>query len=118
MKHKSLLVLAVACVVGGLTASTSATAASAPPKCVTVYDFPDAGLVYCYDLQGDCTLSETRTTFLGTETTCVISRQAASRRSTGPCATQRSLFEKYNIQFDMHQEQVEWLYGEVCRRTG
>lgn len=37
---------------------------------------------------------------------------------TGPCEKQRELFEKYNIQFDMHQEQVEWLYTETCRRTG
>ena len=46
------------------------------------------------------------------------STAATATRATGPCATQRELFEKENIQFDMHQEQVEWLYSEVCRRTG
>ena len=73
MKLKVALV-ATAATLTGLTVAAPATAATAPPKCVTVYDFPDAGLVYCYDLTGECTLSETRTTFIGTETRCVITR--------------------------------------------
>jgi hypothetical protein len=36
----------------------------------------------------------------------------------GPCQTQQGLFEKYNIQFDMHQEQVEQAYSFVCSQTG
>jgi hypothetical protein len=71
MKLKPLLAVS-AVAFAGLTAA--APAATAPPKCVTVYDFPDAGLVYCYDTTGPCTLSETRTTFIGTETRCVIER--------------------------------------------
>ena len=66
--------LAAACAIVFAGLAAPAPAAAAPPKCVTVYDFPDAGLVYCYDLQGECTLSETRTTFIGTETRCVIER--------------------------------------------
>ena len=71
MKLKPLVAVSVVAF-AGLTAPTPAVAA--PPKCVTVYDFPDAGLVYCYDTTGECTLSETRTTFIGTETRCVIER--------------------------------------------
>jgi hypothetical protein len=52
----------------------ASAAASAPPKCVTVLDFPDMGLAYCYDLNGECTVSETRTTIIGTETRCVVER--------------------------------------------
>lgn len=72
MKLKSLLA-ASAVVVAGLTASAP-SALAAPPSCVTVYDFPDMGLVYCYSLTGECTVSETRTTFIGTETRCVVTR--------------------------------------------
>ena len=72
MKIKSAVVVSLLAF-AGLTASAPA-APGAPPNCVTVYDFPDAGLVYCYDLTGECTLSETRTTFTGTETRCVVRR--------------------------------------------
>jgi hypothetical protein len=47
-----------------------------------------------------------------------VAGPSAANAWTGPCATQRALFEKYNIQFDMHQEQVEAAYGEACRRLG
>src|SRR4051794_15530566 len=36
----------------------------------------------------------------------------------GPCQTQRNLFQKENIQIEMHQEQVEAAYGFVCSQTG
>jgi hypothetical protein len=36
----------------------------------------------------------------------------------GPCQTQQNLFDKYNIQFDMHQEQAEQAYSTVCSVTG
>jgi hypothetical protein len=36
----------------------------------------------------------------------------------GPCQLQQNLFDKYNIEFGMHQEQVEQAYGFVCSRTG
>lgn len=71
MKVK-LFLAASAVALTGLTASSPAVAA--PPKCVTVYDFPDMGLVYCYDLTGPCTVSRTQTTFFGTTTTCVVRR--------------------------------------------
>ena len=36
----------------------------------------------------------------------------------GPCQTQRNMFDKANIQMDMHQEQVEQTYSFVCSQTG
>lgn len=47
-------------------------AAAAPPSCVTVYDFPDAGLRYCVDADADCKVREERITFLGTESRCIV----------------------------------------------
>lgn len=35
-----------------------------------------------------------------------------------PCETQRALFEKYNIEFGMHQEEVEAAYTWTCSQTG
>ena len=43
---------------------------------------------------------------------------ASASTITGPCTTQQNLFDKYNIQFDMHQEQVEQTYSFVCSKTG
>jgi hypothetical protein len=36
----------------------------------------------------------------------------------GPCATQRALFEKYNIQTDMDAPAVAWAYNTACAHTG
>lgn len=36
----------------------------------------------------------------------------------GPCAQQRALFEKHNIQVDMYAPLVGVAYGEICSRTG
>ena len=36
----------------------------------------------------------------------------------GPCATQRALFEKYNIQIDMKAPLVADAYNEGCSHTG
>ena len=59
--------------IAGFAAGAAAPAANAAPgNCVTVYDFPDAGLMYCYYVDRPCLVTETRTTFLGTETTCVV----------------------------------------------
>jgi hypothetical protein len=62
--------------IAGVAAGTAAPAqaAAAPSNCVTVYDFPDAGLKYCYYLTGPCLVTETTTTFIGTETRCVVRR--------------------------------------------
>ena len=74
MKLRSIAA-AGALAVTGLAASTAAPAAAADSaviRCVVVYDFPDAGLKYCYDVQSSCLVTEYRTTFLGTETRCVV----------------------------------------------
>lgn len=64
----SLLLLAAVTL---LTAPVSA----APSNCVTVIDQPDMGLKYCYTTTDPgCLVYETRTTFTGTETTCVVNR--------------------------------------------
>ena len=74
MKLRSIAIvgaLAITGVTAG-TAAPAANAAAAPGNCVTVYDFPDAGLMYCYYVDRPCLVTETRTTFLGTETTCAV----------------------------------------------
>jgi hypothetical protein len=73
MKLRSIAI-AGALAITGLAAGTAAPApaAAAPSNCVTVYDFPDAGLKYCYYVSGPCLVTQTQTTFLGTETTCVV----------------------------------------------
>ena len=43
---------------------------------------------------------------------------ASAQAYEGPCAKQRALFEKYNIEFNMHAPAVEYAYGETCSRTG
>lgn len=44
-------------------------------NCVTVYDFPDAGYKLCPTLDNPhCLLWEERTTFIGTERTCLVPR--------------------------------------------
>lgn len=55
-----------------LAASAAPAGAAAPPDCVTVYDFPDAGLTYCYDVDSSCMVTEHRTTFIGSESRCVV----------------------------------------------
>ena len=74
MKLRSIAI-AGALAITGVAASTAAPAAadtSAVIRCVVVYDFPDAGLKYCYDPQGPCLVTEHRTTFLGSESRCVV----------------------------------------------
>jgi hypothetical protein len=46
-----------------------------------------------------------------------VAAAPSAQAAEGPCAQQRALFEKYNIQFDMHAPLVEWAYGEACSRT-
>jgi hypothetical protein len=92
----------------------AAPAAQANVKCV------GSGTVLaktCIDTTGSCTVGQYRTSPAGSGFYCLV-RRPSSQRYTGPCATQRALFEKYNIQFDMHQEQVELLYSVACRRLG
>jgi hypothetical protein len=48
----------------------------------------------------------------------VVAAAPSAQAAEGPCSQQRALFEKYNIQFDMHAPLVEGAYGEVCSRTG
>ena len=74
MKLRSIAIAGALAITGAAAgaASPAGAAAAAPGNCVTVYDFPDAGLMYCYYVSGSCLVTETRTTFLGTETTCVV----------------------------------------------
>lgn len=55
---------------GGASTAT----ASAATKCVTLYDFPDAGSKVCVFTEGPCLVGEYRTTFLGTEFHCLVQR--------------------------------------------
>ncbi len=71
MKLRSIATVG-ALAITGISAWSAAPAAAAPPNCVTVYDFPDAGLEYCYYTTGSCLVTEKRTTFIGTETTCAV----------------------------------------------
>jgi hypothetical protein len=48
----------------------------------------------------------------------VVAAAPGAQAAEGPCAQQRALFEKYNIQLDMHAPLVEGAYGELCRHTG
>jgi hypothetical protein len=77
MKLRSLAV-AGAIAVTGLAAGSAAPAPAATTAadftCVTVYDFPDLGLKYCYSTTGPCVVTEYRTTFTGTYTRCVVAR--------------------------------------------
>ena len=63
--------LAITGIVAG-TAAPAANAAAAPPNCVTVIDQPDMGEKFCYYTSGPCLVTETRTTFIGTETYCTV----------------------------------------------
>jgi hypothetical protein len=74
VRIKVALVLSLLAFVG-LTSSASASA----EKCVTVYDFPDAGEKVCVFTDGSCLVGEYRTTFLGTEFHCVVARPGGAR---------------------------------------
>ena len=65
----------------GLTATSSASTATSAEKCVTVYDFPDAGEKVCVFTEGSCLVGEYRTTFLGTDFHCIVSRPGGARSS-------------------------------------
>ena len=71
MKLRTVAILGALATTGAL-AGTATPAAAAPDNCVTVYDFPDNGLEYCYYVDRPCLVTETRTTFIGTETRCVV----------------------------------------------
>jgi hypothetical protein len=58
----------------GAPASAPAASAAAATKCVTLYDFPDAGSKVCVFTEGPCLVGEYRTTFLGTEFYCLVPR--------------------------------------------
>jgi hypothetical protein len=47
-----------------------------------------------------------------------VAPAATAGAATGPCASQRALFEKYNIQTDMDAPLVGYAYNEVCAVTG
>ena len=47
-----------------------------------------------------------------------ITGAPSAQAYVGPCAQQRALFEKYNIQLDMDAPLVGAAYGEACRQTG
>lgn len=75
MKLRSVAIAGALAITGfaaGTAAPAAHAAAAAPGNCVTVYDFPDNGLEYCYYVDRPCLVTETRTTFLGSETRCVV----------------------------------------------
>lgn len=43
---------------------------------------------------------------------------AGAATTAGPCSVVWSVQDKYNIYLNMHQAQVEYVWGEVCRHTG
>ena len=71
MKLRSVAILG-ALAITGTVAVSAAPAAAAPDNCVDVIDQPDMGLTYCYYVDRPCLVTETRTTFIGTETRCVV----------------------------------------------
>jgi hypothetical protein len=79
MKLRSIAV-AGAMAIAGITAGIAAPAAQADAAaaadftCVTVYDFPDMGLKYCYSLTGPCVVTEHRITFTGGYSRCLVPR--------------------------------------------
>ena len=72
MKLRSIAILGALAITGGVAGTAAPAASAAPSNCVTVYDFPDMGLEYCYYTTGSCLVTEKRTTFIGTETRCVV----------------------------------------------
>ena len=74
MKLRSVAILGALAITGAAagTAAPANAAAVAPGNCVTVIDQPDMGEKYCYYTSGSCLVTETRTTFLGTETYCTV----------------------------------------------
>lgn len=72
----SALVLTAAAGIA-LPATAGAAPTSAAPSNCYGYSFPDNGLKYCVypgAKSGECLVTETRTTFIGTETRCVQRR--------------------------------------------
>ena len=43
---------------------------------------------------------------------------ATAGAATGPCESQRALFEKYNIELNMNAPAVAYAYNEACAVTG
>lgn len=66
--------LATAAVAAAVAALGPAASASAVTKCVTLYDFPDAGSKVCVFTEGPCLVGEYRTTIFGTEFHCLVQR--------------------------------------------
>jgi hypothetical protein len=71
---RTLTISALAAVAALGAGAASAPAATATTKCVTLYDFPDAGSKVCVFTEGPCLVGEYRTTFLGTEFYCHVPR--------------------------------------------
>jgi uncharacterized membrane protein len=74
MKLRSIAI-AGALAITGVVAGTAAPAGAADTtvgNCVTVIDQPDMGEKFCYYTKGPCLVTETRTTFIGTETYCTV----------------------------------------------
>lgn len=73
IRAKTIAALTAVAAVGALAGAPSASA-SAATKCVTVYDFPDAGSKVCVFTEGPCLVGEYRTTIAGTEFHCLVPR--------------------------------------------
>jgi hypothetical protein len=67
-----------------LTASASASMPASAVKCVTLYDFPDAGSKVCVFTEGSCLVGEYRTTIFGTDFRCIVNRPGARAASVDP----------------------------------
>lgn len=83
------LLLLAAVTAAALAALPPAQAQMPPPGlahgCVVVFDFPDAGETICYDVaRTDCKVWEVRTTFTGTETTCLVGAQQNAAPASPP----------------------------------
>ena len=76
MSFTRTITIAASAAVAALGAFAGAAPASsaAATKCVTLYDQPDAGSKVCYFSEGPCAVGEYRTTFIGTEFYCYVSR--------------------------------------------
>ena len=72
MKLRSIAILGALAITGTVAGTAAPAATAAPDNCVDVIDQPDMGLTYCYYVDRPCLVTETRTTFIGTETRCVV----------------------------------------------
>jgi len=82
MSIKRISALAMLAAAAAFVVPASASAASvAPGNCVTVIEGGDIGERFCIN-DGECLVSEYRTTFLGTERYCIVPRPVDAGEAT------------------------------------